>query len=236
MSPPPRQTGERGLLDGALRCVGTTMARFPRVLPSSLQWRSGFQTLSFQNPHRPPLNQNRSRASQLCPQISQGRRCQPSHVFCASRVLCGQPTIGPSRPQSSPAKARKPSASSGGRDAFQRTSRPPFRAEARIGDSQKANPKRLAADARDGRGGGRVPGHPAACQGRPNKQRHPPMRSKPANPQAASHSPLTLKSCQVPFVHDVLSQGPRDSFSQSRLRRFPMFPFATTRTPLLKLD
>jgi hypothetical protein len=32
------------------------MERLPRALPPSLQWRFGFQTLSFQNPHRPPLN------------------------------------------------------------------------------------------------------------------------------------------------------------------------------------
>jgi len=69
------------LLDGALRCVGTTMKRLPRVLPPSLQWRFGFPTLSFQNPHRPPLNQNRWRTAQTCPQIPQGAQVPTQSSF-----------------------------------------------------------------------------------------------------------------------------------------------------------
>lgn len=152
-----------------------------------------------------------------CPDVpadsAGGRRCQPSQVFCASRILCGQLTNRLSRPQPNPVKVRKPSALVDGRDVFQRTNRPPGRAGARLGDGRKAKSKWLAADAREARGGGRVPGHPAAGQWRPTVQRHPPMRGNPANPQAAPHSPLALKSCQVSFVHDVLSHGPRNSFS-----------------------
>ena len=148
--PSPPLIGREGfLLDGALRCVGTTTERLPREPQPSLQWRFGFQTLSFQNPHRPPLNQNRSCAVPICARrFRRGAQVPTQSIFCASRVLCGQPTNGLSRPQSGPVKARKPSVSAGGREASQRTSHPPRRADARTGDGRKRVSKELAADAR----------------------------------------------------------------------------------------
>ena len=71
------------------------LRRGAKVAPAQPSIAVGFQTLSFQNPHRPPLDQIRSRAAHLGPQIPQARSANPVQVFCASRVFCGQPTNSP---------------------------------------------------------------------------------------------------------------------------------------------
>jgi len=202
MKTPPLTNEERGYRGE--RCTAPKpLARnrrvLPRVLPPSLHWRFGFRTLSFQNPHRPPLKQTGGDCLNVPADSARVRRCQPSQLSARPASSAGNPHSGRSRPQSSRVQARKPSVSLGGRAASQRTIRPLHRARARTRGGCKVKSEPWTADARELRGEIAFPGIQRRAKGAQwSATRHceatQPTRRLPRNPRLPSNHSWLVRS------------------------------------------